>query len=97
MANYFEKKEVERKAHGKYYRQKPNLRLKYAALASIAISIMLLLILAFGSVDRNNTDLISVMRGCAGLFAIVFAVLVGILVYRVNSAYLNDKFDRNNS
>lgn len=75
----------------KYYREKINIRLKYAALISIGISIILLLIMTFGLVDLNNTTALLVMRGCAGLFALLFVVLVGILVYRVNVLYFNDR------
>lgn len=89
MANYFEKKEAYRRELEKYYNEKPNLRLKYAAIASIAIAIILLLINAFGLVGTSTTVLL--LRGCAGLFAIIFVVLVTILVYRVNAANLNDK------
>ncbi|WP_304633176.1 hypothetical protein, partial [uncultured Muribaculum sp.] len=63
---------------------------KYAAIASIAIAIILLLINAFGLVGTSTTVLL-LLRGCAGLFAIIFVVLVTILVYHVNAAYLNDK------
>lgn len=86
MANYFEKKEAHRRELEKY----PNLRLKYAAIASIAIAIILLLINAFGLVGTSTTVLL-LLRGCAGLFAIIFVVLVTILVYRVNAAHLNNK------
>lgn len=75
----------------KYYREKTNIRLKYAALISIGISIILLLIMTFGLVYLNNTTALLVMRGCAGLFALLFVVLVGILVYRVNVSYFNDR------
>lgn len=84
------KKEAHRRELEKYYNEKPNLRLKYAAIASIAIAIILLLINAFGLVGTSTTVLL-LLRGCAGLFAIIFVVLVAILVYRVNAAYLNDK------
>lgn len=30
------------------------------------------------------------MRGCAGLFALIFVVLVAIIVYRVNVSYFYD-------
>ena len=90
MANYFEKKEAHRRELEKYYNEKPNLRLKYAAIASIAIAIILLFINAFG-LNRTSTTVLLLLRGCAGLFAIIFVVLVTILVYRVNAAYLNDK------
>ncbi len=65
--------------------------MKYAALILIVISIILLLTMAFGFVDFNNTTAILFMRGCAGLFALVFVVLVGILVYLVNTSYFKDK------
>ncbi len=84
------KKEAHRRELEKYYNEKPNLRLKYAAIASIAIAIILLLINAFGLVGTSTTVLL-LLRGCAGLFAIIFVVLVTILVYHVNAAYLNDK------
>ena len=90
MANYFEKRKHIAESLKSFYNEKPNLRLKYAAIASIAIAIILLLINAFGLVGTSTTVLL-LLRGCAGLFAIIFVVLVTILVYRVNAAYLNDK------
>ncbi|MDE7115084.1 MAG: hypothetical protein K2O56_01500, partial [Muribaculaceae bacterium] len=75
----------------KYYREKTNIRLKYAAMISIGISIVLLLTMAFGFVDFNDTTTLLFMRGCAGLFALIFVVLAGILVYRVNVSYFKDK------
>ena len=91
MANYFEKRDRFQQEREKYYREKTNRRLKYAALISIGISIILLLTMAFGFVDYNNTTAILFMRGCAGLFALIFVVLVAIIVYRVNVSYFNDK------
>lgn len=91
MANYFEKRERFQQEREKYYREKTNLRLKYAALISIGISIMLLLTMAFGFVDFDNVTALLLMRGCAGLFALIFVVLVGILVYRVNTSYFEGK------
>lgn len=90
MANYFEKKEEQRRELEKYYREKSNRRLKYAALASISVSIILLLIMAFRVADIP-TAVMLFMRGCAGLFALVFVVLVAILVYSVNVSYFRDK------
>ena len=91
MANYFEKRDRFQQEREKYYREKTNLRLKYAALISIGISIILLLSMAFGAVDFNNTNALLLMRGCAGLFALIFVVLAGILIYRVNASYFVDK------
>lgn len=91
MDNYFEKRDRFQQEREKYYREKTNTRLKYVALISIGISIILLLTMAFGFVDYNNTTAILFMRGCAGLFALIFVVLVAIIVYRVNISYFNDK------
>lgn len=91
MANYFEKRDRFQQEREKYYREKTNTRLKYVALISICISIILLLTMAFGFVDYNNTTAILFMRGCAGLFALIFVVLVAIIEYRVNISYFNDK------
>lgn len=90
MTNYFENRDSFQQQREKYDREKTNKRLKYAALISIGISIILLLTMAFGFVDLNNTTAIF-MRGCAGLFAIIFVVLVAIIVYRVNVSYFSDK------
>lgn len=91
MANYFENKEKLQQELQPYYREKTNLRLKYAALISIFISIILLLAMAFGVIDNSHPSLWLLMRGCAGLFALIFVILIGILLYRVNTAHLRDK------
>lgn len=90
MANYFEKRDRFQQEREKYYRERTNTRLKYAALISIGLSIILLLTMAFGFVDLNNTTAIIFMRGCAGLFVLIFVVLVAIIVYRVNVSYFYD-------
>lgn len=94
MANYFEEKEKLQREQEKYYREKTNLRLRYAALISIGISIMLLLIIAFGFSDTTDTNVLLFMRGCVGLFALLFVVIVGVLVYRVNTSYIEEKAKR---
>ena len=91
MNDYFDNMNRFQQEREKYYREKTNIKLKYAALISIGISILLLLTIAFGFVDYKNTTAILFMRGCAGLFAIIFVVLVTIIVYRVNVSYFNDK------
>lgn len=91
MANYFEKKERHRKELEKYYKEKSNLRLKYMAVSSAIVSIILMLIMAFGVVDNSNTTLFLLMRGFAGIFTIIFVVLVAVIVYRVNVSYFRDK------
>ena len=94
MSNYFEKKEKFNKEREKYYREKNNLQLKYAAFLSIAISIslMLIIIIFLGS-DISKTTMLF-MRDCAGVFALIFFVLVVILTFRVNVAYFKDRANR---
>lgn len=91
MANYFENRNRFQQERKKYYREKTNTRLKYAALISIGISIILLLTMAFAYVDYNNTTTILFMRACAGVFALIFVVLVAIIVYRVNVSYFSGR------
>ena len=43
------------------------------------------------ALQYRRTTAILFMRGCAGLFALIFVVLVAIVVYRVNVSYFNDK------
>lgn len=72
------------------YRTRVNRRLKYIALTVIVIAILLLVATIFlhGSITWTTMRF---MRGCAGACAIVFVILVAILVYRVNSAYIRGK------
>ncbi|MDE7153056.1 MAG: hypothetical protein K2O00_01260 [Muribaculaceae bacterium] len=91
MVNYFEKRNRVQQEQKKYYREKTNLRLKYAALISIGISMIIMLIMALGMVDFGNANALLFLRGCAGFFALIFVGLVGILVYRVNASYFKDK------
>ena len=91
MSNYFEERKRFQLDREEYYYEKTNVRLKYAAFISIGISLILMLVMIFGLVDFDNITVLLFMRGCAGLFALIFIVLAGILVYRVNTAYFEDK------
>lgn len=82
--------EEKRRVLEKYYQEKPNLRLKYAAITSACIAIALILATLF-CLDSISFRTLLFMRGCTGLFAIIFVILVAILVYRVNVAYHKDK------
>ncbi len=73
------------------YNTPQNRRLKYVALGFITIAIILLLCIAFWIEDLPIKTIL-IMRGCAGVFATVFAVLVGLLVYRVNKEYTNNRY-----
>ena len=81
---------MQQKELDKNYREKTNLRLKYAAVISITIAVILMIAMVIW-LDGISAGMLLFMRGCAGLFAIIFVVLVAILVYRVNASYLRDK------
>ncbi len=55
---------------------------------SVMKTILFVIIALF---EFYRTAIILFMRGCAGLFALIFVVLVAIIVYRVNISYFNDK------
>ncbi len=89
-----EKREERRELYSNYkeetdrlYRTCVNRRLKYIALSVIGIAILLLFATIFLHDSISRTTMMF-MRGCAGVCAIVFVILLGILVYRVNSAYI---------
>ena len=71
----------------KLYNTPANLRLKYIALCVIGVAIAIFISMIF-LVDKVSWQLWYFMRGCAGVLAIVFAVIVTIFVYRVNRAYI---------
>ena len=66
------------------------IRMKYCAITIITIVIILLLSMTIW-VDKIPSNVILIMRGCAGLGAILFVVIVGILSYRVNKQHINTR------
>lgn len=90
MANFIENNEQRRREFRRYYNERTNKRLKYIALASISAAIILMVIMVF-SLDSLSMRSLLFMRGCAGLFAIVFIVLAATIVYRANVSYFKDK------
>ena len=71
------------------YNAPENRRLKYCAITIIAIVINLLLSMTVW-VDEISSKALLIMRGCAGLGAILFVVIVGILSYRVNKQHISN-------
>lgn len=80
----------ERAELNRLYNVSTNKRLKYSAMVVIAITIALMLSMIIWMDDLSETS-IQIMRGCAGLGAIIFVVLVGILTYRVNSQHIQNR------
>ncbi len=72
------------------YNAPANKRLKYSAIVVIAITIALIISMIIWMEDLSVTSIL-IMRGCAGLGAIIFVVLVGVLTYRVNSQHIQKR------
>ena len=70
----------------KLYKTNANLKLKYAATGVISIAIILMLILAF-CMDYISIGITLFLRGCVGLCAIAFVIMVAVLVYRIHRDY----------
>lgn len=92
--NYFEKKEEIRQATEKYLKEKTNRRLKHAALLSAAVCLLIMISLIVW-MESISGSLQLFLEGCVGMFAIIFALLTTILLYRINKAYINDKYRHN--
>lgn len=71
----------------KLYNTPANLRLKRIALCVIGVAIAIMIGMIF-LVDKVSWQLWYLMRGCAGVLVIVFVIIVAVLVYRVNRAYI---------
>lgn len=84
---------MDRKELKKLYNKPANLRLKYIALCVIGVAIAILMSMIF-LMDKVSWQLWYFMRGCAGVLAIIFVIIVTVLVYRVNRAYITG--DRRN-
>lgn len=65
-------------------------KLKYWALAIITTVILLLFATTIWTEELSPNALL-IIRGCAGLGAIIYVVLVGILTYRVNSQHIKNR------
>ncbi len=65
-------------------------RMKYCAITIIVIVIILLLSMTIW-IDKIPSNFMLIMRGCAGLGATLFVVIVGILSYRVNKQNISNR------
>ena len=78
---------MDREELRKLYNAPANLRLKRMTLCVVGVAIAIMISMIF-LLDKVSWQLLYFMRGCAGVLAIVFVVIVAILVYRVNCAYI---------
>ena len=83
---YKEKEEKEKIA------QLPSIRkLKYLAMGAIGVTISLLLINLIWIATLSRTALLAI-RGSAGVFAIIFLIIVGIYMHKINTIYHEQRF-----
>lgn len=80
----------EREEMNRLYNAPENRRLKYAAMAVVGVVVILLLSMVI-LFDDISPETMLIMRGCAGLWAIIFVVLVGLLTYRVDKQHITGR------
>ncbi len=90
MANFWERRQEMNDAINKYSHTKANERIKYSAIAAIAIVVALLIVIGV-FINLISWGLMLLLRGLVGLFAIAFVILVAIWLYRIHHAYWKDK------
>lgn len=73
-----------------FYKTQANRRLKRISISVGCVAIVTILVMIF-LFDDIPLRVMLFLRGCVGLCAIVYVVLVGVLVYRVNKAYINQR------
>lgn len=62
------------------YNEPANKKLKYCSIVAISITMALLLIRLIW-INQLSDIYILIIKGFAGMFAIIFAVLYGVLIY----------------
>ena len=90
MFRSLEKTYEEKAALNKIAQLPANRKYKYLALA-FAISVIVLLIIMILVLDSISLTAFLVLRGCAGLCAILFLIFVACYVYRVYYTYYKQK------
>ena len=75
--------------------QLPSIRkFKYLALFSISIGIALILTNIIW-LETFSLTVILVLRGCAGMCAIIFLIIVAIYMHKINTIYNEQRFKNN--
>lgn len=72
------------------YNKPANRKLKYCSVVAISITLALLFVRLIWMNQLSDICRL-LINGFAGLFAIIFAVLYGVLIYRVNQEYISGK------
>lgn len=92
MKRYLENKQNLETAIDRYSKTTAGKRLKYIASGAITICIVLIIATAF-CVDFISWKILAIMRGCAGVSAIIFVISMAILLFRSNSLYWQERMD----
>lgn len=79
-----------RDALNRIYNKPVNKEIKYCSIVAISITLVLLLVCLVWGNQLSDICLLYI-KGFAGLFAIIFAVLYGVLIYRVYREYISGK------
>lgn len=93
MFRRFEEIYKEQEEKEKIAQLSSNVKLKYFALSFISVSIVLLLIIVIWF-DTLSPTVFHVLRGCAGLGAILFILVLAIYFYRINSIHNKQKYNK---
>lgn len=93
MFRSFEKSYEEKTELKKIAQQPTNRNLKYLALLFGIIVIALLIIMILG-MDSFSLTVFLVLRGCAGLCAILFIIFVALYLFRVYYIFYKQKWKR---
>ena len=74
----------------KLYHKPANRKIKLCSIIAISITLALLIAILIWMNQLSNLYL-SILKGFVGLFAIIFVVLYGVLVYRVNREFIDKR------
>ncbi|MDE6268248.1 MAG: hypothetical protein K2M04_04105 [Muribaculaceae bacterium] len=90
MDRYLKERERQKMAYDKLSKEPTNLRLKRGAVVSaiLAVSLLLLPILCGDHISWRS---MLIMRGSAGVCALVFAILYAVMMYRMNAQYIRQR------
>lgn len=90
MFRSFEKRYEEKAALNKIAQLPTNKKFKYLAIAFGTTAVTLLIIM-FLCLESFSLTTFLVLRGCVGLFAILFMIFVGCYTYRVYYIHYKQK------
>lgn len=93
MRRRLERLMEDREAINKLYNAPANRKIKYTifGLAGVAVLLSITMIIWM---DVFSWKTFHILRGCVGICGILIFILSAILVYRVNSQHINNRFNK---